>query len=187
MKNLRKLLITGLACGTVLAGMTGCTKKEVVDLPPENENTVDVENDLKKVSSYEVLNATGENVVELYIYLAGNEDKGQNFAGDGIAADASVLVDDNASDLFAPVAEDNQDVFILEFVTESGYTGKFETLRREVANIHLLAADAMTGATPILFYVGETTDETVDNSTEVEVEEVVEDVAEEENTEEIVG
>lgn len=174
MKNYRKMLITGLACGTILASMAGCAKKEEVVLPPTNEEgtaDVNVENDLKKITSYDILNATGEKVVELYVYLNGSEDKGQNFAGEGIEPDASVLLDSNVSELFAPVSEDNADVLTLEFVTESGYTGKFETLYREMANIHLLSADAMTGATPILFYVGEETNGVV---AETETEDVAE-------------
>ena len=42
-------------------------------------------------------------------------------------------------------------VLTLEFTTESGFQGIFETLYIEEVNINLLAADAMTGATPIQF------------------------------------
>jgi hypothetical protein len=41
--------------------------------------------------------------------------------------------------------------FTIEFTTESGYTGKFETLSYENAPIQLISADAMTGATQIAF------------------------------------
>ncbi len=42
-------------------------------------------------------------------------------------------------------------VYTLEFTTESGYTGSFDTLHFEVAPISLLAEDALTGATQISF------------------------------------
>ena len=42
-------------------------------------------------------------------------------------------------------------VLTLAFTTESGYTAAMETLGVETAPVTLLAAEAMTGATPISF------------------------------------
>ena len=82
------------------------------------------------VGKYTVYNQTGEKVTDLYVYEVGSEDKGENLAGDGLDADATL---------------------VLEFKTESGYEASFETLHIEEAPISLLSVDAMTGATPISF------------------------------------
>ncbi len=97
---------------------------------------------------YNVVNTTGETVTELYLYEAGSEDKGENKAADGLAADASVVLTETEA---ADVASSK--VYVLEFTTESGATQKFERVNFEEANVELLSVDAAAGATPIVFGV----------------------------------
>ena len=90
---------------------------------------------------YTVWNTTGEKLTDLYIY--DGEDKGQNFAEDGLQNNASVEI------TLEDVPADSE--FVLEFKTEGGYTGAFETLHVEETAIAIPAADTLTGATPIVF------------------------------------
>ena len=91
---------------------------------------------------YTIHNTTGELVSELYVYETGAEEKGENLAGEGL----------NDTEKVEATYEGTTDtVLTLEFTTESGFQGIFETLYIEEVNINLLAADAMTGATPIQF------------------------------------
>ena len=122
------------------------TKEETVDT---NEETVDT-NDEAVVDTtdevtaglYTIHNTTGELVSELYVYETGAEEKGENLAGEGL----------NDTEKVEATYEGTTDtVLTLEFTTESGFQGTFETLYIEEVNINLLAADAMTGATPIQF------------------------------------
>ncbi len=94
----------------------------------------------KATGVYSIYNRTGENLKGLYIYNTGAEDKGANLA-------------ENFVDGAAVSYTDFEDaVLTVEFVTESDYTNAFTTLHIEEAPITLLAADAMTGATPITFF-----------------------------------
>ena len=93
-------------------------------------------------AEYTVYNTTGENVTDLYLYVAGSEDKGENLAADGLADGDSVV-------LTLPEDADKSAEYVLEFTTESGDTQSFDTLSYEVAPISLLSVDA--AATPISF------------------------------------
>lgn len=95
-------------------------------------------------AEYTVYNTTGENVTDLYLYVAGSEDKGENLAADGLADGDSVV-------LTLPEDADKSAEYVLEFTTESGDTQSFDTLGYEVAPISLLSVDAAAGATPISF------------------------------------
>ena len=95
-------------------------------------------------AEYTVYNTTGENVTELYLYVAGSEDKGENLAADGLADGDSVV-------LTLPEDADKSAEYVLEFTTEGGDTQSFDTLGYEVAPISLLSVDAAAGATPISF------------------------------------
>jgi hypothetical protein len=93
---------------------------------------------------YTIYNATEEKVTELYLYVSGSSDKGDNLVGDNglSAAHATVAVfDDGNAD----------ETLTLEFTTESGLTGTFETLHIEEVPISIITEDARTGATPIAF------------------------------------
>ena len=97
-----------------------------------------------RLPSNTVYNTTGENVTELYLYVAGSEDKGENLAADGLADGDSVV-------LTLPEDADKSAEYVLEFTTEDGNTQSFDTLSYEVAPISLLSVDAAAGATPISF------------------------------------
>ena len=115
------------------------TKEETVDT--NDEAVVDTTDEVT-VGVYTIHNTTGELVSELYVYETGAEEKGENLAGEGL----------NDTEKVEATYEGTKDtVLTLEFTTESGFQGIFETLYIEEVNINLLAADAMTGATPIQF------------------------------------
>ena len=95
-------------------------------------------------AEYTVYNTTGSTVSELYLYVAGSEDKGDNLAGEGLADGENVV-------LTLPEDADQSAKYVLEFTTEDGTTQSFDTLSYEVAPISLLSADAAAGATPISF------------------------------------
>lgn len=114
-------------------------KEETVDT--NDEAVVDTTDEVT-TGVYTIHNTTGELVSELYVYETGAEEKGENLAGEGL----------NDTEKVEATYEGTTDtVLTLEFTTESGFQGKFETLYIEEVNINLLAADAMTGATPIQF------------------------------------
>ena len=95
-------------------------------------------------AEYTVYNTTGSTVSELYLYVAGSEDKGENLAGEGLADGENVV-------LTLPEDADQSAKYVLEFTTEDGTTQSFDTLSYEVAPISLLSADAAAGATPTSF------------------------------------
>ena len=95
-------------------------------------------------AEYTVYNTTGSTVSELYLYVAGSEDKGETLAGEGLADGENVV-------LTLPEDADQSAKYVLEFTTEDGTTQSFDTLNYEVAPISLLSADAAAGATPISF------------------------------------
>ena len=99
-------------------------------------------------AEYTVYNTTGENVTDLYLYVAGSEDKGENLVADGLADGDSVV-------LTLPEDADKSAEYVLEFTTEDGATQSFDTLSYEVSPISLLSVDAAAGATPISFTVPE--------------------------------
>ena len=114
-------------------------KEETVDTT--DEAVVDTTDEVT-VGVYTIHNTTGELVSELYVYETGAEEKGENLAGEGL----------NDTEKVETTYEGTTDTILtLEFTTESGFQGTFETLYIEEVNINLLAADAMTGATPIQF------------------------------------
>ena len=95
-------------------------------------------------AEYTVSDTTGSTVSELYLYVAGSEDRGENLAGEGLADGENVV-------LTLPEDADQSAKYVLEFTTEDGTTQSFDTLSYEVAPISLLSADAAAGATPISF------------------------------------
>jgi len=95
-------------------------------------------------AEYTVYNTTGSTVSELYLYVAGSEDKGENLAGEGLADGENVV-------LTLPEDADQSAKYVLEFTTEDGSTQSFDTLHYEVAPISLKSVDAAAGATAIAF------------------------------------
>ena len=94
---------------------------------------------------YTVYNKTGETVKELSITINATGEK--VVVATDMAADAVKVI---AFSVDSALVADNALTFT--FTTESGYEGVFETLHIETTPITLLAADAMTGATPISFF-----------------------------------
>ena len=100
-----------------------------------------------QTGKYTIYNKTGETVTELYLVDNTTGEKGLNLAGAGLAADASLKVTRTV-----PGNKTEGYSMTVSFVTESGYAAEFKTLHIEEAPVTLLAADAMTGATPISFF-----------------------------------
>ena len=110
-----------------------------------------------KTGVYTVINKTGETVTEVKITdnVTGesnvfpiNEEEGLN---DPLTNDSIVVM---YFDI--PGAEDGEHRLTLSYKTESGREESFGTLSIEEVTIELLAADAMTGATPIAFSMPKT-------------------------------
>ena len=143
-----KKFMTAAAAVILLAGCgssTGTAEPAAAETPAATEAAKE---EVQTVGEYTVYNATGESITELYLYPTGSADKGENHAGDHGFKDAhAVGLTYDAGDKAADTA------LTLEFTTESGYSAKFETLHIETAPLTLLAADALTGATPLAFQV----------------------------------
>ncbi len=78
-------------------------------------------------------------------------EKGPNYAVNGFAADAKMVLTRTAS---AEEIEAGYSMTV-SFRTEGGYEAAFQTLHIEVVPVTLLAPDALTGATPISFLAPE--------------------------------
>ena len=92
-------------------------------------------------------NTTGETITELYVTDNLTGEKSENYAGEGLANGASVVINGTNKDGY---------VVTLSFRTEGGYENQFATLHFEDVPISILPApaadaDATTGATPISF------------------------------------
>ena len=131
---MKKILSIAMAAAMVLS-FAACSSKQDSSSEEVKEPTV-------ATGTYTVYNTTGDKITELYLHEAGSEDKGENLAGEGLADTASVELKKEGAVDFA---------LVLEFTTESGYTGSFDTLHNEVAPISLLSEDAAAGATVIKF------------------------------------
>lgn len=100
--------------------------------------------------TYTVTNMTGEKVNELYFYLTGSDDKGENYADggldDGAVLTVNINVDEDEADTYAETG------MTVEYVTESGTDEiVFTTLALEEAPLYLKpAADIESGATPFM-------------------------------------
>ncbi len=96
------------------------------------------------ICTYTIFNETGEKITELYVTDNTTGEKSENYAGEE-GLDKGAIVEINGT---------NKEGYVitLSFKTESGYEGAFETLHFETVPISLLAADALTGATPISFF-----------------------------------
>lgn len=156
-KKISALLLAALLLLTV----TGCAQKaaEPTTVPttePTTEATTETTTEATtqattaapepQEAEYTVYNTTGEQVTELYLYLVGSQDKGENYAGEGLENGGSVVITKNA----ASEEEAKAMTFVLEFVV-GGQTLKYETVHFEVAPISLKSVDAASGATPIAF------------------------------------
>ena len=111
--------------------------------------TAAAEGEDELTGTYTFYNRTDETVTELYLIDNLTGEKGDNFAADGFAPGEGRMVTRTITDE-EKAAGYSMTVF---FRTESGYESEFGTLIIETAPITLIAADAMTGPTPISFLV----------------------------------
>lgn len=145
--NFTKIAAAALAAAA-LAGCssTSATEPETTATPEATASAEATEEAVVTEGTYTITNTTGETVTELYLYQTGSEDKGTNYAEDGLADGESVTVE-------VSVSEDEAADYAstLEYTTESGRTeNSFTTLHLEEANLNLLdaEADGYTSATP---------------------------------------
>ena len=131
------------ACGSSSSSTAASTASSVASSVAASSEAASSEAAVEP-AEYTVYNTTGSTVSELYLYVAGSEDKGENLAGKGLADGENVV-------LTLPEDADQSAKYVLEFTTEDGTTQSFDTLSYEVAPISLLSADAAAGATPISF------------------------------------
>ena len=101
-----------------------------------------------KTGVYTIFNKTGELVTEIKLT--------DNLTGESnvFPSEEDVPLDGEGISFFyfdVPEAEADEHTLTLSYKTESGREETFSTLKIEEATIELLAADAMTGATPIAF------------------------------------
>ena len=105
-----------------------------------------------KTGVYTIFNKTGELVTEVKL-----TDNVTGETNDFFAEEDSTFSSDGIVVLYfdVPAAEAADHTLTLSYKTESGREEAFTTLKIEEATIELLAADAMTGATPIAFTMPE--------------------------------
>ena len=89
-------------------------------------------------AEYTVYNTTGENVTDLYLYVAGSEDKGENLAADGLADGDSVV-------LTLPEDADKSAEYVLEFTTEDGNTQTRKSGIQHACILHASACSTDSG------------------------------------------
>ena len=101
-----------------------------------------------QIGVYNITNETGEVVTFLSIAdnITGESESVTYPAEEGIENGGSIVLS-----YAIPANEDGHHRLTFSFKTASGYEGTFTTLSIEETGITLLAADAMTGATPIAF------------------------------------
>lgn len=104
-----------------------------------------------ETGTYTFYNKTGEKVTELYLIDNLTGEKGVNYAVNGFPADGKWVITRTVS------AEEKEAGYSMtvSFKTEGGYEAQYPTLHIEKAPVTLLAADALTGATPISFFAPE--------------------------------
>jgi hypothetical protein len=140
------LLLVGCGTSTSAGTPAPAATAEAAETKTEETKTEDVQT----VGEYTIYNATGEAVTELYLYPTGSA------KGDNLVTDDHGFLNAHAMTLSYDAGDKAADTSLtLEFVTNSGYTQKFETLHIETAPLTLLAEDAKTGATPIAFQATE--------------------------------
>lgn len=118
-------------------------------LPDQREAVEDEEVETSRI--YTMENKLDETVAELYCYPSDDTDKGENLAGQGMKPGDKVLITVDGFMIGTP----NETLWTIEYVTESGQTGKHTTLHVEdqlVANtIYIMGEDGISSATPFAF------------------------------------
>ncbi|MEE3488702.1 MAG: hypothetical protein VZT48_11440 [Bulleidia sp.] len=95
-----------------------------------------------------IVNATGEEVTDLYLYPTGSSDKGENLI-DGAKEDGGkqdITFDKVPEGLISDAGVGH---FTVEFTTASGYTGTWDHLSYENVELDLIPEDEKTGATGV--------------------------------------
>ena len=133
---MKKFLALILAAAMLLGCALAETAEEAVD-----ETAV-------QIGEYTITNETGE--VVTYLCISDNE-TGESMSMTYPPEEGVQNGDSCAMSYAIPANEDGHHRLTFTFKTESGYEGSFATLSIEEAGITLLAADAMTGPTPIAF------------------------------------
>ena len=153
MKKIIALILTALMLVSVFAACGEKPAEPTTEAATEATTEVTTEATTEataaaepQTAEYTIYNTTGDEVTELYLYLVGSEDKGENLAGEGLEDGASVVVTRNA----ASEEEAKAMTFVLEWVS-GGQTQTFETLHFEVVPLSLKSVDAASGATPVAF------------------------------------
>ncbi len=112
------------------------------------EETVPV--DAYQFAHYQFRNLTGDDIV--FLSLTDNKTGEEwQFITDGDALEKDQVLYLSFSEEGTETKEDLEHRYTLSFGTASDYTASFKTLSFEDVLIDLLAADAVTGATPIKF------------------------------------
>ena len=142
MKKLFKLSLAAL----LAMGLAACSSSSAATEDAEEETTEETTEAEEVAAAYKITNKTGEVMTELYVYETGSADKGENYAGKGLADGADVTI------TFGPftAAEAEGIAYTVEFKTESGYTSAaFDHLHVEEAAMNILSqADVESAATP---------------------------------------
>lgn len=149
-KFLKAAAALALACSLAACGSTSDTEETTAASTAAAETTAAATEAPATSGTYTVTNKTGEKVTELYIYLNGSDDKGENYAEDGLDDGAVLTVNKNVDeDEAAEYAEKGMTV---EYTTEGGTNEVvFDNLHLEEAPLILKpAADIESGATPFL-------------------------------------
>ena len=135
---MKKIIALVLVLVLALVVFSSCAKKEA------KEETAKM--------SFTIINKTGEAVTEVKI----TDPLSDSY--NVFPAEENEVIDNEGIVIMyfdIPATEDGNHRLTLSYKTESGREETFETLSIEEVNIELLAADAITGATPIAFKMPE--------------------------------
>ena len=147
----KSIVIAGILL-TLATGITACSGKSkatetTTAVSESSENTAESTSEAptgEQTGVYTIYNGTGEAVSSITI-----TDKSDNQV---VAKSGKLAEGENVElTLLANASQMESKEYILAFATESGYSASYDTLRFETVPITLLAADAMTGPTPIVF------------------------------------
>lgn len=154
MKMIKKISVL-LAALLLVSMLAACGQSATPATEPTTEATTEAVTEAAAettaaelaTGTYTLYNVTGEKLTELYLYETG-ADKGENRVPDGM---------NNSKKLVLTYEAAADTTLTLEYITESGASAKFETLRVEEVPIAMQIVDAASGATPISFSIPQDT------------------------------
>ncbi len=148
MNKFLKLAAAGLMAASLAACSSSTTSTSTSTSAEEEttEETAAAEEEVVTEGTYTVTNSTGAEVTELYFYQTGTDDKGENYAAEGLADGDQVVVEISVDEETAA----NDFELTVEYVDADGNdVVVFESLHLEEASMYLKSADDVTsGATP---------------------------------------